>query len=320
MATWHGRFSSPGLVGRRAALLACRDVAGCAEAKGKDVPGVRVEPLTVGTESEAFELTVAPDRVRAYAYATGDENPLYFAGTHCPPMLGAVLGGTAIVGIYVDVFPDYPNAKIVHLGSDSRFFRPLVPGQRVIARARVVSMQRSPRGALVHIRSSLSGLEGESLVDTTETLLMPDVTEFAPGGEPPGESIVRSTRETAVRARRSVVVASDQATRYAVASGDFQPIHFDDAAARAAGLPRAALHGYCTMAICAIAVTDLVGGGDPERLARMQIRFSHPVFAGSVLTIEVFEPVRVDGRDSHAIRCRVDGHAAIRGGRAEVRA
>jgi len=135
-----------------------------------------VKALSVGTESETYELLVAHDRARAYAYATGDENPRYFVGSHAPPMLGAALGGTAIVGIYVDVFPEYPNAKIIHLGSDSIFHRPIVPGQRVNARARVTSMQRTPRGALVHITSALSGLDGDLLVDTTETLLMPDTS------------------------------------------------------------------------------------------------------------------------------------------------
>ncbi|MEA2208018.1 MAG: hypothetical protein QOF54_495 [Solirubrobacteraceae bacterium] len=60
-------------------------------------------------------------------------------------------------------------------------------------------------------------------------------------------------------------------TRYAGASGDFNPIHIDEEFARAVGLPGRILHGLWTMAQVARAQTDAAGG--PERLKRLSVQF-----------------------------------------------
>ena len=70
---------------------------------------------------------------------------------------------------------------------------------------------------------------------------------------------------------------ADQAERYAEASGDHNPIHLDEEAARAVGLPGRILHGLCTMALAGRAV-EQVAGREPTRLA---VRFSAPVALGA---------------------------------------
>ena len=59
--------------------------------------------------------------------------------------------------------------------------------------------------------------------------------------------------------------------RYAGASGDFNPIHIDEAFAQQVGLPGRILHGLWTMAQVARAHTDAAGG--PERLKRLSVQF-----------------------------------------------
>jgi acyl dehydratase len=59
--------------------------------------------------------------------------------------------------------------------------------------------------------------------------------------------------------------------RYAGASGDFNPIHLDDAFAQAVGLPGKILHGLYTMALVARAQTDATGG--PDHLRRLTVQF-----------------------------------------------
>ena len=59
--------------------------------------------------------------------------------------------------------------------------------------------------------------------------------------------------------------------RYAGASGDFNPIHIDDAFAREVGLPGRILHGLWTMAQVARAAEDAAGG--PERLRSLSVQF-----------------------------------------------
>jgi acyl dehydratase len=59
--------------------------------------------------------------------------------------------------------------------------------------------------------------------------------------------------------------------RYAGASGDFNPIHIDEAFAKQVGLPGRILHGLWTMAQVARAHTDAAGG--PEKLRSLGVQF-----------------------------------------------
>ncbi len=63
--------------------------------------------------------------------------------------------------------------------------------------------------------------------------------------------------------------------RYCGASGDFNVIHWNERAARSAGLPDVIAHGMLTMAITARIVTDWIG--DPGAVAEYAVRFSRPV-------------------------------------------
>ncbi|MFD9715547.1 MaoC family dehydratase [Streptomyces sp. NPDC059076] len=69
----------------------------------------------------------------------------------------------------------------------------------------------------------------------------------------------------------------DRATlvRYAGASGDFNPIHWNEKFAVGVGLPDVIAHGMFTMAEAARVVTDWTG--DPGALVEYSVRFSKPV-------------------------------------------
>ena len=63
--------------------------------------------------------------------------------------------------------------------------------------------------------------------------------------------------------------------RYAGASGDFNPIHWNERFATSVGLPDVIAHGMFTMAEAARVVTDWLG--DPGRLESYAVRFTRPV-------------------------------------------
>ena len=63
--------------------------------------------------------------------------------------------------------------------------------------------------------------------------------------------------------------------RYAGASGDFNPIHWSDRAARDAGLPDVIAHGMLTMALATRLVTNWAG--DPGAVVNCTARFTRPV-------------------------------------------
>ncbi len=62
---------------------------------------------------------------------------------------------------------------------------------------------------------------------------------------------------------------------YAGASGDFNPIHWNERFAKAVGLPDVIAHGMLTMASAGRIVTDWVG--DPGAVVEYGVRFSAPV-------------------------------------------
>ncbi|MCE1174030.1 MAG: MaoC family dehydratase N-terminal domain-containing protein [Propionibacteriales bacterium] len=73
--------------------------------------------------------------------------------------------------------------------------------------------------------------------------------------------------------------------RYAGASGDFNPIHYNDAAAAALGLPGVIAHGMLTMGTALRVVTDWCG--DPTRVLSYYVRFTKPVVVPATGTVEV---------------------------------
>ena len=62
-----------------------------------------------------------------------------------------------------------------------------------------------------------------------------------------------------------------QLTRYAGASGDFNPIHQDDEFAKAAGMGGVFAHGMLSMGFVAQSLTDWAGAGSVRKLG---VRFS----------------------------------------------
>ena len=63
--------------------------------------------------------------------------------------------------------------------------------------------------------------------------------------------------------------------RYAGASGDFNPIHWNEKFAKEVGLPDVIAHGMFTMAEAVRVVTDWAG--DPAAVVEYGVRFTKPV-------------------------------------------
>jgi acyl dehydratase len=71
---------------------------------------------------------------------------------------------------------------------------------------------------------------------------------------------------------------------YAGASGDYNPMHTDELAAQAAGLPSVFGHGMFTAGLLATAVTNYVGIGN---LKSYKVRFTKQTWPGETLTTQV---------------------------------
>lgn len=90
--------------------------------------------------------------------------------------------------------------------------------------------------------------------------------------------------------------------RYAGASGDFNPIHWNERFAKEVGLPDVIAHGMFTMAEAIRVVTDWVG--DPGAVVEYGVRFIRPVVVpddDQGATIEVSGKVAAK-LDDHTVR------------------
>jgi acyl dehydratase len=79
---------------------------------------------------------------------------------------------------------------------------------------------------------------------------------------------------TEIPAQEFVVTRADL-VRYAGASGDFNPIHWNQRFATSVGLPDVIAHGMLTMALAGRALTSWAG--DPAALVEYGVRFTRPV-------------------------------------------
>jgi acyl dehydratase len=202
------------------------------------------------------------------------------------------------------VASDEARRRIVHAAQDIHVHAPIEAGMSLVSTAAPIGIFARRSGAALVIRAE-SRADGQLVAEQYVTELFrgldadedrgesaPDVPEAARDGEPRVATFD---------------VAADLAERYARASGDHNPIHLDDEAARAVGLPGRILHGLCTMALAGRAV-EQVAGRQPSRLA---VRFSAPVALGATVTTRVWPDLAFDATAGEA--------TVLKGGWAEVR-
>src|SRR5450432_699820 len=122
---------------------------------------------------------------------------------------------------------------------------------------------------------------------------------------------------------RSFPITRADLVRYAGASGDFNPIHWNARFAVNVGLPDVIAHGMYTMAAAARLVTDWIG--DPGAVVDYAVRFTKPVVVpdddhGAMLIVDgtVVEKL-TDNLVRVEITARSDGDKVLGMARATVR-
>ena len=114
-------------------------------------------------------------------------------------------------------------------------------------------------------------------------------------------------------ARRTVTVDRARLVRYAGASGDFNPIHWNQRVATSVGLPGVIAHGMWTMGAAVTAVVDWVG--DPGAVVDYGTRFTRPVPVPDPGEASVEVVATVGALDADAGTARVDLTVTVEGAR-----
>lgn len=110
--------------------------------------------------------------------------------------------------------------------------------------------------------------------------------------------------------------------RYAGASGDFNPIHYNERVAREVGLEGVIAHGMATMGLAAAAVVDWAG--DPGAVIDYGVRFTRPIVVPDPGSVAVEVAGRVgafddDGAVRVDLTVTVDGKSVLAKAQALVR-
>ncbi|MEV6419347.1 MaoC family dehydratase [Streptomyces sp. NPDC051662] len=276
--------------------------------------------------------TVTADEIAAYRGAVRAELPAA-RDQLASPVHAFVLAHAVAERTVAALTADEPGpVSVVHLGQDIRCRRLVRPGEQVTVRLEVLGARREPRGTRVALRSRLTG-DGADLTDSPSSpdpggaaepfaelvtsALLVGATALEPFGEISGGAAAPAPAGAAEPATVVHEPTVEWIRRYALASGDENPIHLDADAARAAGFPSVIAHGMSVLALAVEEITDRYADGDAARIRGIGGRFSAPVTPG--------EPLRFDLQPDTARRvvrfgCRTPAGPAVKSGWAELAA
>ena len=196
----------------------------------------------------------------------------------------------------------------VHASHDLVIHRPPRAGDRLTTTATVADVVPRRSGALVLMRFETVDANGQSVTtttygslyrgvrvtDTTAAHSSPDrravVRAAAEGEASLGESALRSGPDGEVQWSETVAVAANTAHVYTECARIWNPIHTDDAVARAAGLAGIILHGTATLALSISRIVSRVLGGDSTLARGVSARFTGMVKLPSTFVVRAAAP------------------------------
>ena len=105
-------------------------------------------------------------------------------------------------------------------------------------------------------------------------------------------------------------ITRDKLVRYAGASGDFNPIHYNDAFAQSVGLPGVIAHGMLTMGVGASVVEEWAAR---ETWSTIQARFTRPIAVDALEGVVVRVVAVVGALDHDVKQARIDVSVTVDG-------
>jgi acyl dehydratase len=251
-------------------------------------PAMSLEHLA-GTTYGPVSLVIPSVKVREFVDATGDDAHRW-TDLAPPAYAGALLFVIA---------PDFLHADgvrgnaLVHTDQQFRWSAELPVGESVTVQGGIERVRSRGDTSLVTLNMAVTDASGTTLLEGASGFLVaagavgspaaeraePPVADAGPNEVPgrvefAGPGPLPSLAKSASRA---------DLVRYAGASGDLNPIHWDHDSARAAGLAGTVVHGLLTMAWASqLAVS---ASRRPDPLEEMSFRFKQPVLPGEAATV-----------------------------------
>jgi acyl dehydratase len=269
----------------------------------------------IGLEFPSVVYEVTKEAVEKYAWAIGARNLSYYSFNEAKPSFAAINPmappSFAVVhelllaekiwsdeGLHGGPEQLADNLlMLVHGEQDMRFYKPIKPGNKIISRATIKSIEDKGSGEYLTINVVSDDEKGERVVQSDWGIFI--------RGAGSGQQKKRDGKkeeqtqigvETQPIFRKVIRVPKDITYRYAEASGDTNPIHIDEKVATSAGLKGIIVHGLCTLSMTMRSIIECYLDGDPGKLKRLGCRFASPVYPGDTLIADGWEMDRQDGR------------------------
>lgn len=273
----------------------------------------RSDAIGAWSDPDRFEVTA--ERIARYAAATNDPIPAHLTGDVAPPVFAIVPSFMSVMQAAFAVAPPEAALRVVHGRQDFHFHRPIRPGDVIETRAKPLGFAARRSGTTIAFLLECRTPDGEIVNEQYMTAFFRGVDAGRTVGElAPSHAFPDEVRDGAPVAKVVAHVDDDQTFRYSPAAGDPMPIHLDQDAAKAAGLPGIIVHGLCTQAFTSWAVLTELADGDVARLRRLAVSFAKPVRPGQDVTTTIWRA----GPSTYAFEATVDDTVVIKDGLAEI--
>ncbi|MDX1450384.1 MAG: MaoC family dehydratase N-terminal domain-containing protein [Acidimicrobiia bacterium] len=271
-----------------------------------------------------FAYTVDGSKIDEFVSATSDD-PDRWRGV-APPGFGASLLFAAAPSFFADPTVGPYTSILLHTDQHFTWRAPIRSGD-VLSVAGTIDTVRERAGLNMVTFIVEAQRNSDTVLASVSTFMMSDATpaaETVEETEPPHDArgpneVPRSAELPAdgdPLPRLAKSASRSDLVRYAGATGDFNPLHWDHAAARAAGMPGVVVHGLLMASWFAQSAARFAGG--PSPLNELRVRFRRPLRPGvaAVITGDVVERegprARIKGSVSAGDAELVVGGATIR--------
>ena len=265
-----------------------------------------------------FELAVEAGRVADFVAATGDAAERW--ASEAPPMFANVALFAAAPAFLEDPEVVPYTRSLIHSEQTYEWSRAVGIGERLAVAGRIEGVRA--RGPLNLVTFTIeAGGDAGSWLEGRAVFLMADEAATASDDRP--EPTVHERGPTDLLSTLPLPVEGEQLSplarsasradlvRYAAATRDWNPIHWDHDAARGAGLPGTVVHGLLMGAWMATAAGRHTEG--PHPLRTLRLRFRRPLSPGVAAAVTG----RVDGVDDDgadvSLAVEADGERLVTG-------
>lgn len=177
----------------------------------------------------------------------------------------------ALFVVAPDLLGQITDRSVIHGEQSFEWHRPIEIGSELMVGGSITKVRERGGVHFVTFQMDVSDTRGQIADGSSMFLISGESSPVAPSKE-------RVEPDPHDRGRRSdgqVSASRTDLIRYAAATRDWNPVHWDHASAVAAGLPGVVTHGLLQASWVFMAAADLVEGNRP--LASARVRFRNPL-------------------------------------------